>query len=124
MSRFIAISILVFSIAGFAQTPHMGFGARVFVEPKNDFERILTASLREEEVPVIIVDDKNEADYIIKTTITQDAGEMFSGFNASMVVIDSRSSQIVFKYSDDRGGYWGVAYEFAIHLNEFIVKQE
>jgi hypothetical protein len=102
----------------------MGRGARVYIEPKNDFERILTASLYKEKVPVIIVKDKNEADYIIKSTISQDTGGILSGFSASIVVIDSRSSQIVFKYSDDRGGYWGVAYEFAIHLNEFIVKQE
>jgi hypothetical protein len=47
-----------------------------------------------------------------------------SGFSASIVVIDSRSSQIVFKYSYDKGGRSGVAFEFAIHLNEFVVRQE
>jgi len=124
MSRLLALALLTFSVVVFAQTPHMGRGARVYIEPKNDFERILTASLYKEKVPVIIVKDKNEADYIIKSTISQDTGGILSGFSASIVVIDSRSSQIVFKYSDDRGGYWGVAYEFAIHLNEFIVKQE
>ena len=124
MSRILALALLTFSVVVFAQTPYMGRGARVYIEPKNDFERILTASLYKEKVPVIVVKDKNEADYIIKSTISQDTGGILSGFSASIVVIDSRSSQIVFKYSDDRGGYWGVAYEFAIHLNEFIVKQE
>jgi hypothetical protein len=60
MNRFVAISILMFSIGGFAQTPHMGRGARVYIEPKNDFERILTASLYKEKVPVIIVKEKTK----------------------------------------------------------------
>jgi hypothetical protein len=118
----------------------------------NGYETYLAAAIVKEHVPLVVVADKDKADYIIRSTVTQTTPSQpavvvnntnTNGSNvsnrgnggsyaaalaasrsvsASIAVIDVRSSQIVFASSADQGGFKGAAETCAKHLKEFIVK--
>jgi len=112
----------------------------VYIEPMSGYETYLAAAMVKQHVPLVVVTDKDKADYIIRSTVTQTdssqpavvvnngAGHGY-GYplpplaNSSVAVIDARSSNVVFAYSADRGGLKGTAETCAKHLKEFIEKK-
>ena len=154
MNRIIALVLLTFSAIVFAQAPQIKSGATVYIEPMGGYETYLAAAIAKKQVPLIVVADKDRADYIIRSTVTQTTPSQpavvvnntnTNGSNvsnrgnggsyaaalaasrsvsASIAVIDVRSSQIVFASSSDRGGLMGTAETCAKHLKEFIKKSE
>ena len=127
MSRFAAFLLLVCSAVGFAQVPQIKSGATVYIEPMDGYETYLAAALVKKHVPLIVVADKDKADYIIRSTVTHRmpsqpgvvintttnvnstgfpgaggfprAGHGSGHTSASISVIDAHSSQLVFAYS-------------------------
>jgi hypothetical protein len=154
MNRIIALVLLTFSAIVFAQAPQIKSGATVYIEPMGGYETYLAAAIAKKQVPLIVVADKDRADYIIRSTVTQttpsqptvvvnntnangsnvsnrgNGGSLAAliaannAVSASIAVIDARSSQIVFASSSDRGGLMGTAETCAKHLKEFIKKSE
>ncbi len=62
-------AFLLVPILATAQTPRLNSGATVFIEPSNGYELYLSAAFLQKAVPIIVVTDREKADYIIKTTV-------------------------------------------------------
>jgi hypothetical protein len=129
-------------------------GSTVYIEPMNGYETYLSAAIVKEHVPLVVVADKDKADYIIRSTVTQttpsepavvvnntnangsnvsnrgNGGSYAAALaasrsvSASISVIDPRSSQIVFASSADSYGFKSTAEMCAKPLKEFIKKSE
>jgi len=73
MNRIIALVLLTFSAIVFAQAPQIKSGATVYIEPMDGYETYLAAAIAKKQVPLIVVADKDKADYIIRSTVSQRA---------------------------------------------------
>jgi hypothetical protein len=133
MNRMVAVTLLAFSASMFAQVPQLKSGSTIFIEPMDGYETYLAAAIAKKQVPLIVVADKDKADYVIRSTVSQRAstapavvvnnttnvnssGYPGSGFpragygasqgstSASISIIDVHSSQIVFAYSAGKMG--------------------
>jgi hypothetical protein len=118
MKRAFALVLLAFSVIACAQTPQIKSGATVYIEPADGFETFLTAAMIEYKVPLVVVADKEKAEYIIRSNAqqTQQAGggvlgslmggvpttSTWSEVSASFSVIEPQSSQVVFAGSASR----------------------
>lgn len=164
MNRISAFLVLVCGTACFAQAPQIKSGAAVYIEPMDGFETYLAAAIAKKNVPLIVVADKEKADYFITSSVsqraptqpavvinnsvnnvnngsdnTQTAGSgggypgggyprpgSFGRTSASISVVDSHSSQIVFAYSVGKSAntnqLQSAAEACAKHLKEFIEK--
>ncbi len=161
MNRFFASLLLLLSSIAFAQGPQIKSGATVYIEPMGGYETYLAAAIAKKNVPLIVVADKEKAEYFITSSVsekapvqpgvvinnslnnvnngsnnTQNAGSRggyprpgsFGRTSASISVIDSHSSQIVFAYSVGKSAntnqLQSAAEACAKHLKEFIEKSE
>lgn len=70
MNRLI-VFILLAASASFAQAPQIKRGATVYIEPMNGYETYLAAAMAKKQVPLLLVADKDKADYIVKSTVSQ-----------------------------------------------------
>jgi hypothetical protein len=122
-----AFLVLLFAVFASAQTPRINSGATVYIEPMNGYETYLAAALARKQVPLIVIADRNKADYIVTSTVSQHApsqpavvvnnttnvnssgypgaggfpkaGSSAGSTSASISVVDAHSSQVVFAYS-------------------------
>jgi hypothetical protein len=170
MNRLFAYFMLAVSIVGFAQAPHIQSGATVYIEPMDGYETYLAAAIAKKQVPLIVVADKEKAEYIIQSNVSQQipaqpavlvnnsnvnnntvnsanvnnggndnwaqsseraaarraARAALGSTNASISVMNVKSSQLVFAYSVDKHGTThqsqSAAEACAKHLKEFIEK--
>ena len=137
MKRALAFVLLAFSGTTFAQAPQIMNGSTVYIEPANGFETFLAAAMIEYKVPLVVVADKEKAEYIIRCNAqgTQQAGggvlgslmggapttSTWSEVSASFSVIDPRSSQVVFAGSASRDrSLKGAAQVCAYYLAKFM----
>ena len=118
MKRALAFVLLTLSSFALGQTPTIKSGSTVYIEPADGFETFLAAAMIEYKVPLVVVADKEKAEYIIRCNAqgTQQAGggvlgslmggapttSTWSEVSASFSVIDPRSSQVVFAGSASR----------------------
>ncbi|MDR3715088.1 MAG: hypothetical protein P4L51_19925 [Puia sp.] len=165
MNRLLISILLAFSTIGIAQSPQIKSGSTVYIEPMGGYETYLAAALLKRHVPVVVVTDKEKADFVVASIVSRkdpaqpgivinnrasanvgsnsgnsdawnkgwDAG---SGYprpgalgrtDASISVMDPKTSQIVFAYS--AGSYRSnqiekTAEACAKSLKEFIEKSE
>lgn len=112
-------------------------GAKVFVHPMpNDFDSYLRAALKKKQVPVVVVDTRDAADFEIKGSAeTQKAGaakkimlgSWHSDEQASISVTSIQSGEIVFAYSANKKnsahGRQTTAEACAKHLKEAMEKK-
>jgi hypothetical protein len=172
LKRFSAFLLLACSFVCFAQAPQIKAGAAVYIEPMGGYETYLAAAIAKKNVPLIVVADKDKAEYIIRSNVSQQvpaqpavvvnssnvnnntvnstnvnnggkdtweqskaradarraARAALGSTNASISVIDAKSSQVVFAYSVDKHGTThqsqSAAEACAKHLKEFIEKSE
>jgi hypothetical protein len=82
--------------------------SKVFLAPMGGFEDDLKAAIQAKKVPVVLVTDKDQADYeITGTSETEKAGtakkvimlNWHSNEQASITVTDRKSGEVVFAYS-------------------------
>jgi len=82
--------------------------SKVFIAPMGGFEDDLKAAIQSKKVPVVLVADKDQADYeIAGTSDTEKAGtakkvimwNWHSNEQASITVTDHKSGEVVFAYS-------------------------
>src|ERR1035441_1971194 len=71
MNRFSAFLVLVCSSVCLAQAPQIKSGATVYIEPMGGYETYLAAAFTEKHVPLIVIADKEKADYIIQSNVSQ-----------------------------------------------------
>jgi TPR repeat protein len=141
MNRVLGFVFLAFSTIALSQTPQIKSGATVYIEPADGFETFLAAAMIEYKVPLVVVADKEKAEYIIRSNAqqTQQAGggvlgslmdgapttSTWSEVSASFSVIDPRSSQIVFAGSASRErSRQAAAQVCAWRLAKFMKKQK
>jgi hypothetical protein len=125
MNRALAFVLLAFSAIAFAQAPQIKSGATVYIEPNDGLDTFLAAAMMRYDVPLVVVGDKNKADYIIKSSdVKQVAYNGWSDTSASFTVMDTRTSQIVIALSAStkRFGIKGVAEKCAEQLKQYMKK--
>ncbi len=131
MSRFSAVLVLACSAVCLAQAPQIKSGSTVYIEPMGGYESYLAAAFLKKHVPLVVVDDKEKAEYIIRSTVSEHApnapgivvntttnvnssgypgseGFPKAGYgmghtDASISIIDAHTSQVVFAYSAAKG---------------------
>jgi len=127
LKRTFAFVLLAFSSFAFAQAPVIKSGSTVYIEPANGFEIYLTGALIKYKVPLVVVTDKDKADFIIRSSaehIQQAGGGWFgsimggapttstwSEVSATFSVIDAKSSQVVFAGSTAKNRSYKAASE-------------
>jgi len=154
MNRTGAIALLAFSASMFAQAQQLKSGSTVYIEPMSGYETYLAAAFLKKHVPLVVVTEKDKAEYIVRSTVSEYAptapgivvntttnvnssGFPSSGFpkagygmghtDASISIVDAHTSQVVFAYSAAKGAHHqmqSTAEACAKHLKEFIEKSE
>lgn len=107
--------------------------SKVFLSPMDGFENDLKAAIQAKKVPVVLVADKDQADYVITgTSESEKAGtakkvimwNWHSNEQASINVIDNKTGDVVFAYSVNKKssahGKRSTAEACAKHLKEEI----
>jgi len=107
--------------------------SKVFLAPMGGFEEELKTAILKKKVPVVLVTDKDQADYeIAGTSETEKAGvakkvvmwNWHSNEQASITVTDHKSGEVVFAYSVNKQssahGKRSTAEACAKHLKEQI----
>ena len=107
------------------QKATLAAGAKVFIEPMGGFESYLQAAILSKHLPLTVVTDKSQADFIaIGSWRELDGG--FSGngsivrplrtrknYSASVSIVDPKSSAIVFAFSTQKSGSRDLSKEIA-----------
>ena len=120
MNKILAILILSLSLVGAAYAQNsvalnLPAGSRVFIEPMNGFENYLAAALQKKKVQVTLVADRSAADFVITGSSQHEkAGwakvafqhDIHSDDQASISVINTKTSAVVFAYSVNKKNTW------------------
>jgi hypothetical protein len=141
MQRLLALAILVCvstfpSLAQQKKEPKIESGSKIFVAPMGGFENYVTAGIVKKGVPVVVVGDRDKADYEIRGSAeTEKAGwakmlfigSQNSNEQASIVVRKIKTDEIVFAYSVNKmnsvRGKQSAGEACAKHLKEVIGKE-
>jgi hypothetical protein len=125
MKRIFALAVLTFSVVVFAHAQQITHGATVYIEPMDGYEMALTSAMTEKQVPLIMVSDKNKAKYVIKSTLRKTHNVVhLPHTSTNLTVTDTKSSQIVFAYTTDKGGDAVSAGAFAAQLKEAMEEKK
>jgi hypothetical protein len=142
----IVLLAMAFSLAGFAQDTKskdakatektekkIPANSKIFLAPMGGFEEDLKAAIQSKKVPVVLVTDKDQADYeIAGTSDTEKAStakkvvmwNWHSNEQASITVTEHKSGEVVFAYSVNKKssahGKRSTAEACAKHLKEQI----
>jgi|ERR1035437_10052424 hypothetical protein len=138
MKRAFAFVLLAFSAFALAQAPAIKSGSTVYIEPANGFEIYLTGALIKYKVPLVVVTDKDKADFTIRSSaehIQQAGGGWFgsimggapttstwSEVSATFSVIDAQSSQVVFAGSTSKNRSYKAAAEDCVDQLAYYMK--
>lgn len=139
--KLIAVFCLVLSTFALASSPSATAhdkiepGSKVFIDNMNGFESDLAAAIVKKKVPLTVVGDKSQADFIISGSSSLQAASWAKTLfitpapaaHASINVKSAKDGDLVFAYSVDklgaRHGQQSTAEACAKHLKDFI-KQE
>ena len=70
MNRLPICALFAFSTLGIAQSPTIHSGATVYVVPMDGYETYLAGAILRKNVPVVVVTDRDKADYILQGKVT------------------------------------------------------
>ena len=112
-------------------------GAKVFLEPMNGFEQLLADAIREKKVPVVLVKDRADADFVMSGEAHVKNPNILTGMvlskrgGANIAMKDARTGNLVFACNFHRvdGGerdgdiYIGWAGQCAGHLKKALKKK-
>lgn len=131
----IVSAVLLGAVAASAQTQIVA-GSKVYIEPMNGFETYLTAAFQKKKVPLVVVADKDMADYIITGNAEHQkagwakivfTGNIHSDEQASISMISAKTQEVVFAYAVNKKntmhGMQTSAEACAKHLKSSIEKQ-
>jgi hypothetical protein len=140
MKPFLLALAIVFLYASITFAQSVSSGSKLFIEPMNGFESYLTAAILAKKVPVTVVLDKTQADYIVTGNWKEENGG-FSGngslvrplhkrtnYSLSASVADPKTTAIVFSYSSQKSESHDaskeVAEDWADHLRKAIQEKK
>jgi hypothetical protein len=69
MNRISAFLLLACCTVCFAQTPRIRSGATVYIMPMRGYETNLAAALSKKHVPLVIVEDRSKADFVLRSNV-------------------------------------------------------
>jgi hypothetical protein len=129
------LAIFACALALSAQAPPIEKGSKVFIEPMNGFENYLTAAFEKKGVPLTVVADETQADYVMSGTSEDKkpgavrilvTGNIHGDNAASVRLVDKKSGAVVFAYAvnkkDTLHGDQTTAEACAKHLKDQIEK--
>jgi hypothetical protein len=136
----IAVTVFILSVAssfiGLAEDRTVASGSKVFVEAADGFDTYLDAALRKKHVPLVVVTDKEKADYALegvsdhvkagwaKIVFT---GQVHSDEQAGIRLINIQTGEVVFAYAVNKKnslhGRQTAAEACAKHLKEVVGQQ-
>jgi hypothetical protein len=111
-------------------------GSKVYIEPINGFETYLTKAILARKVPVTLVLDEAQADYIVNGSWNKegplsydpDRGPIKTKYTLRASVVDSKTATTAFSYSsEERVSYdpsKEMAADWANHLRNAILKKK
>jgi len=112
MKKATAILVLILSMvcAVYAQQTILNLpaGSKVYIEPIDGFENYLAAALQKKKVQLMVVADRQAADFIITGTAQHEKagwakvafqGSIHSDDQASISVVNTKTSAVVFAYA-------------------------
>ncbi|PYU26569.1 MAG: hypothetical protein DMG32_09600 [Acidobacteria bacterium] len=112
MKKATAIVVLILSMvcAAYAQQTILNLpaGSKVYIEPMDGFENYLAAALQKKKVQLMVVADRQAADFIITGTAQHEKagwakvafqGSIHSDDQASISVVNTKTSAVVFAYA-------------------------
>lgn len=108
------LCLLAATAALFALEP-VPVNSKMYVAPAGGYETYVSAAIMNKGVPVTIVTDREQADFVIETAQeTQKAGwakilvkgDMRSSENASMRIVNAKTGAVVYAYQYDNGSSW------------------
>lgn len=129
------LSILAVPVLAKGQeaSPSIERGSKVFIEPMDGFETYLAAALEKKKVPLVMVSDKDKADYIITGNAEHKPagwakvifmGNIHSDEQASVSMVSTKTTEVVFAYAVNKKntlhGMQTSAEACAKHLKERI----
>jgi hypothetical protein len=91
-------------------------GPKIRILPMDGFENYLTSAIVAKKVPITVVLDKDQADYVVNGSrresngVTSGNGSLYrplkarTNYSASISIIDPKSSTIIFSYAVQRSG--------------------
>ena len=146
MKRTLAALMLLASTVVAADIPRVYIEASETVDAGNakdkakqiDFGSAIAAALVKKEVPVVVVTDKDKAQWTIKTVSAQKEdstgtkvaklafgfGGGFTKFEGAIQVIDNESSTVLFAYNVKKGNFQSAAEAFAKHFKDDYLKKK
>jgi hypothetical protein len=86
MNHILALGLLTASTVVIAQTPQIRSGSTIYIEPMGGYGTFLAASFMKEKVPVVIVTQKDRADYLLA------GGAVHSEPNHPAVVVNNSAT--------------------------------
>jgi hypothetical protein len=88
LTRCFALSVLVLGSLGvFAQSP-VGDGPKIYIDAAPDFATALTAAMTKKKVPVVLIEDKAGAQYILRSAAVDSKDESGAGKIARCLFLD------------------------------------
>ena len=138
MTFVVMLLCLSAAVAVKADSSRVEPNAKVFIEPTEDgMHTALAAAFRAKKTPVIVVGDKEKADYVVSVVgevkkagwaKTIFAGDSRSSASMSMSVMHRESTAIVYAYNVDKGsanrGLQSVAEACAKHFKNHVDGKE
>ncbi len=140
LRKVFALLLTVLPAVCWSQTQKIQGGSTVYIDPMGGYENYLEAAFTKEHVPLIVVDDKAKARYIITSTVAhqdfssdeptamdnnRNAVVVNENVAASIALFDPRVSRILFAYAASDVGTNQLeknAEDCAKHLEKVIQK--
>lgn len=133
---FIAGFLILIACSAKASGQDIPRDSKLFIEPNEGFETYLTAAIAKKRVPVTVVVDKAQADFVVKATTehgkepgfaqTWILGKAQRNEDASVVIVNAKTSTVVWSYAvrkyNARHGEQSTAESVAKHLKDVVQK--
>ena len=128
--------LLTLTLSLFCQdSVKFGAGSKVFISPMEGFELYLQAAVSSKKVPLVVVLDKDKADFLTTGTWRESYGgtsgngslvrplRARKNYSASVSIVDPRSSAVVFSVAVQKSGSRDLSKEIAEELADKILKE-
>lgn len=130
------IGTLALACAASAAGPSVPAGSRIYIEAGDGFDTYLTAALQKKKVPVVVVVDKDKAEYELSGVSDHQKagwakvvfmGQIHSDEQASVKLVNIKTGEVVFAYAVNKKnsmhGRQTAAEACAKHMMEAVAGQ-
>ena len=140
--QFSTLGAILLGMAQFvsAQAPAHGGSPRIYIEPQNGFESYISAAIVKKNVPAVVTQNKDEANFVLTSAVV--GKEESSGSKvarclflycagiqgvqtATVQLVNSKTQDVAWAYNVHKGSasaYQSTSEAIAKHLKEFLEK--